>query len=212
MESTVVENLVITDLKGKCPIKLPRAYTKDEIPVDLDQIPTPEIVRHLDHLEEITTAREVQNVKEIITPKSLLQLFELAISEKASSNLPEDLGHSHKDRRFLSKVSNNIMHAEDHYEIPLPFHQSEAKLPNNRQQAFKRALWQRKNMLQSERDRNDYVAAITEMIDKGYAEKVACESLQAKHGIFPIMACIIQKSRRKSKWCLTAVPSLLELC
>ena len=124
------------------------------------------------------TVREVQNVKEIITPKSLLQLFELDFSEKASSNLPEDLGHSHEDRRFLLKVSKDISHAEGHYEIPLPFRQSEARLPNNRQQAFKRALWQRKKMLQNERYRNDYVAFITGMIAKGYAEKVPQESLQ----------------------------------
>ena len=73
------------------------------------------------------TVREVQNVKEIITPKSLLQLFELDFSGKASSYLPEHLGHSHEDRRFLSKVSNDIMHAEGRYEIPLPF-QSPASL------------------------------------------------------------------------------------
>ena len=97
------------------------------------------------------SVREAKNVKEIVTPKSLLQLFELDFSEKTSSNLPEDLGHSHEDRRFLSKVSNDIRHVEGHYEIPLPFRQSEAKLPNNRQQAFKRALWQRKKMLQNER-------------------------------------------------------------
>ena len=124
------------------------------------------------------TVRELQNVKEIITPKSQLQLFELDFSEKASSNLPEDLDHSHEDRRFLSKVSNNIRHAKGHYEIPLPFCQSEARLPNNRQQAFKRALWQRKKMLQNERYRNDYVAFITGMIAKGYAEKVPQEALQ----------------------------------
>ena len=250
VESTVVEDLVIPDLNGEYPIELPRAYTRDEIPVELDQIPTSEIVRHLDHLEDIAseipaydssidiglligsncpaalaplsvvpyegdgpyavklkhswtvsgplhvimesatnkvtvnriTVREVQTVKEIITPKSLLQLFELDFSEKASSNHPEDFGHSHEYRRFLSKVSNDIIHAEGHYAIPLPFRQSEAKLPNNRQQALKRALWQRKKMLQSERYRNDYVAFITEMIDKGYAEKVPRESLQIVSG------------------------------
>ena len=189
VERTVLEDLVITDLNGKCPIELPRAYTRDEIPVDLDQIPAPKIVRLLNHLEEIAseipaydssidislligsncpaalaslsvvsyegdgpyavklkhgwtvsgplhvitesatnrvtvnriTVREVQNVKEIITPKSLFQLFELDFSERASSNLPEDLSHSHEDRRFLSKASNDIMYVEGRYEIPLPF-------------------------------------------------------------------------------------------
>ena len=44
VESTIVEDLVITDLNSKCPIELPRAYTRDEIPVDIDLIPTPETV------------------------------------------------------------------------------------------------------------------------------------------------------------------------
>ena len=250
VESTVVEDLVITDLNGKCPIKLPRAYTRDEIPVDRDQIPTPEIVRCLDHLEEIANeipaydssvdiglligsscpaalvplsvvpnkgdgpyavrlkhgwtvsgplhvitesatnkvtvnriaVREAENVKEIVTPTSLLKMFELDFSEHASNNLPEELGHSQEDRRFLTKVSNGIRLTAGHYEIPLPFRQSEVDLPNNREQAVKRALWQRKKMTQNDQYRNDYVAFINEIINKGYAEKVPKESIEVDPG------------------------------
>ena len=124
------------------------------------------------------TVREIENVKEIITPESLLQLFELDFNERASSNFPEDLSYSKEDRRFLAKVSDGIKHTGGHYEIPLPFRQSEVKLPNNRQQALKRALWQRKKMLQNQQYRRDYVAFITDMIDKGYAERVPHELLK----------------------------------
>jgi len=58
VESVVVKDLVVTDLDGRNPVDLPRAYTRDEIPVGHDQIPTPEIVSRLDHLKEI--ASEIQ--------------------------------------------------------------------------------------------------------------------------------------------------------
>ena len=124
------------------------------------------------------TVREIENVKEISTPESLLQLFELHFNDMVSRNFPEDLSYSQEDRRFMTKVSDGIKHTGCHYEIPPPFRQTEVQLPNNRQQAFKRALWQRKRMLQNQQYRSDYVAFITDMIDKGYAEKVPHESLK----------------------------------
>ena len=109
-------------------------------------------------------------------------MFELDFSEKASNNLPEELGHSQEDRRFLTKVTKGIRLTEGHYEIPLPFRQSEVDLPSNRQQAVKRALWQRKKMIQNHQYRNDYVAFINEIISKGYAEKVSNEILKTDPG------------------------------
>lgn len=67
-----------------------------------------------------------------------MKKFELNFGKNASNNLPEKLGHSQKDRRFLIKVAASIRHTEGHYEIPLPFRHSEVDLPNNRQQAVKR--------------------------------------------------------------------------
>jgi len=202
---SLIKDLVVTDLDGRNPIELPQAYTRDEIPVGHDQIPTPEIVSRLDHLKEIVNeipaydhdldiglligsncpaalvphsvvpnkgdgpfalrlnhgwtvsgplqvttepltnkvtvnriaVREVGSIKEIVSPKSLLKMFELDFSEKASSNLPEELGHSQEDRRFLTKVSNGIQLTAGHYEIPLPFQQSEVDLPNNQERAVK---------------------------------------------------------------------------
>ena len=64
----------------------------------------------------------------------------LDFNENASNNLPEELGLSQEDRRFLTKVTKGVRLTEGHYEIPLPFRQSEVDLPNNRQQAVKRAL------------------------------------------------------------------------
>lgn len=250
VDSAIVKDLVVTDLNGKNPVELPRAYTRQEIPADTGQIPTPEIVSRIDHLKEIAsqipaydpaleigmligsncpnaliplrvvpnegdgpfalqlkhgwtvsgpfhltsepstnkvtvnriTVKETESIKEIITPKSLLKMFELDFSENASNNLPEELGHSQEDRRFLTKVSKEIRLTEGHYEIPLPFRQSKVDLPNNRQQAVKRALWQRKKMIQNHKYRNDYIAFINEIISKGYAEKVPQDTLKTDPG------------------------------
>ena len=217
VDSAIVKDLVVTDLNGRNTVELPRAYTRQEIPADTEQIPTPEIVSRIEHLKEIAseipvydpeleiglligsncpnaliplsvvpnegdgpfslqlkhgwtvsgqlhltskpftnkvtvnriTVREIESVKEIITPISLLKMFELDFSENASNNLPEELGLSQEDRRFLSKVTKGIRLTEGRYEMPLPFRQSEVDLPNNRQQARKRALWQRKKMIQN---------------------------------------------------------------
>ena len=125
------------------------------------------------------TVREIENVKEISTPESLLQLFELHFNDMASRNFLEDLSYSQEDRRFITKVSDGIKHTGGHYEIPLPFRQTEVQLPNNRQQAFRRALWQQKRILQNQQYRSDYVAFITDMTDKGYAEKVPQKLLKS---------------------------------
>ena len=250
VDSAIVKDLVVTDLNGKNPVELPRAYTRQEIPADTEQIPTPEIVSRIEHLKEIAseipvyypeleiglligsncpnaliplsvvpnegdslfalqlkhgwtvsrplhlnsepftskvtvnriTVRKIESVKEIITPLSQLKMFELDFSENASNNFPEELGHSQEDRRFLTKVTKGIRLTEGHYEIPLPFRQSEVDLPSNRQQAVKRALWQRKKMIQNHQYRNDYVAFINEIINKGYAEKVSQEILKTDPG------------------------------
>ena len=250
VESMIVKDLVVTDLEGRNPIELPRAYTRDEIPVRHDQIPTPEIVSRLEHLKEIANempaydrdldiglligsncpaalvplkvvpnmgdgpfalklnhgwtvsgplqvttetstntvtvnriaVREMQSIKEIVTPTSLLKMFELDFNEHTSENPPEELGHSQEDRRFLKIVSNDIKLTSGHYQIPLPFRQSKVDLSNNREQAVKRALWQRRKMMQNDQYRNDYVAFINEIINKGYAEKVPEESLEADPG------------------------------
>ena len=191
-ESSVVKDLIITDPDGRNPIALPRAYTRDKITVNHDQIPTPDIVSRLRHLKEIANeipayeqdldiglligsncpaalvllevipnmgngpfalklnlgwtvscplqvttetsmskvtvnrivVREMESIKQTVTPNSLLKIFELDFNEHTSKNLPEDIGLSQEDRRFLKTVSNGIKLTSGHYQIPLPFRQS----------------------------------------------------------------------------------------
>ena len=53
VEGAIVKDLVVSDLKGKNPIKLPRTYTRQDIPANNKQIPTLNIVSRNKHLKEI---------------------------------------------------------------------------------------------------------------------------------------------------------------
>jgi hypothetical protein len=42
--STVLNELIVSDLQDENSIVMPKTYTRDRIPVDRQQIPTPEVV------------------------------------------------------------------------------------------------------------------------------------------------------------------------
>ena len=54
MDSTIVKDLIITDVSGKNLVELPRAYTRQEIPAKVEKIPAPEIVG-IEHLKVIAS-------------------------------------------------------------------------------------------------------------------------------------------------------------
>ena len=54
VESNVMDNLIVTSLNDDNPIELPHTYTRDEIPADHRQIPTPNLISHWAHLCEVT--------------------------------------------------------------------------------------------------------------------------------------------------------------
>ena len=51
--STAVCDLIVMDMNGENPIRLPKTYTRPMIPVDYGQIPKPETVAKWPHLREI---------------------------------------------------------------------------------------------------------------------------------------------------------------
>ena len=53
VESTIMDNLVVTSVDDNNPIELPRSYTRDEIPADHRQIPTPNLINQWTHLSAV---------------------------------------------------------------------------------------------------------------------------------------------------------------
>jgi hypothetical protein len=87
---------------------------------------TGEIITHA------ASIREVKTVKELFTPKAVLQIFEMDFNDHVVCNLPEKRGQSQEDKHFIEKVTQGIRQVEGHFEIPLPFRKSDLKMPNNR--------------------------------------------------------------------------------
>ena len=53
VSTTVVDDLIVTDMEGNNAVEMPRSHTQTEIPVNKEQIPTPEMVKQWAHLREV---------------------------------------------------------------------------------------------------------------------------------------------------------------
>lgn len=269
VKSSIVKGLTVSDLKGNNPVKLARCYTRQEIPVSQQQIPTPEVVSRFQNLRQIAsnipelvtdlevglllgsdcplaleplevvpgggkgpfamrlrhgwtvngplqvdlqsssffnsnriTVKEVESIKEVMTPQSVLTMFELDFNDRSKNS--DSYGLSQEDKAFLETVSQGIQHVNGHYELPLPFRNPDVSLPNNRHQAVKRAEWQKKKM-RDEKYHEDYVNFINDNINKGYAKKVPDDKLTASPG--KVWHIPHHEESQKCGLCLTVVRS-----
>ena len=76
-------------------------------------------------------------------------------------------------------------------------------MPNNKDQAAKRAIWQRKKMLRDENYRNDYVNFVNDVIAKGYARKVTDGLLETEPGkVWYIPHHSVYHPRKPQKICV----------
>lgn len=89
---------------------------------------------------------------------------------------------SAEDRKFMEIVSSSITLKDRHYYLPLPFHNKQVVLPNNRDMAKQRALNIIRKFKKDEGYAAEYKGFMEEMITKGYAEKVPQEQLLRKKG------------------------------
>ena len=55
-------------------------------------------------------------------------------------------------------------------------------MPNSREQAVKRATWQKRKMLRDQTYHQDYVAFVNNVIDKGYAQLINYEDIETPVG------------------------------
>ena len=248
VNSNVLTNLIVTDLNDRNPIEINKVFTREFIPVDHNQIPTPEIVSKWKNLESVAkdipgyrpnleigllignncilaheplnvisstgngpfavllrhgwsvggpvsqepthpdaknvnvnriTIREIESVKEIVTPQLLLDALALDFNEHNTGGIGVDgKGFSQEDKLFMKKVEKGTRLSDGHYEIPLPFRNENVVMPNNKSQVIKRADLQRKKMLKDPNYRKDYTTFMTDVIAKGYAEKVLSHSAE----------------------------------
>ena len=90
---------------------------------------------------------------------------------------------SREDRQFLRIIEEGIRHKDDkHYEIPLPFRESNVQLPNNRSQAVQRLNSLKKRFQGDMQYCAEYASFMSEIIEKGYARKISAKELPPKEG------------------------------
>ncbi len=124
--------------------------------------------------------QEVESMKESALPAEILRMMELDFSEQDVGKTPGECGYSQEDEQFMQVAEDNIKFINGHYELPLPFKRSKVSLSNNRQQALKRALWQKKKMARDEKYHSDYNQFMTKILLKGYAYKIPSDQLETE--------------------------------
>ena len=77
-------------------------------------------------------------------------------------------------RRFMAKVTEGIHHRPDsHYELPLPLLDESLALSNNKKLAFHRLQHLKLRFGRDEKYKKEYTAFMSDIIRKGYAEKIS---------------------------------------
>ena len=118
-------------------------------------------------------------VKEILNPFQVTKMFEQEFNETKK----EGQVLSHDDRKFIQKVKEGIHRTEDgHYELPLPLKDEKMQLPNNRELALSRLKKLKGRLRREDMYRRDYQGFMTEIIEKGYSERVPPEEQSLDNG------------------------------
>ena len=116
--------------------------------------------------------------KEELSPTLVTRLLEADFSEAREEASPL----SRNDVQFLRTMESSIHVTEDgHYEMPLPFKESEPKLPNNKFLASKRLENLQRRFERDESYRKKYSELMDALIANGYAEPVP-DSTKDKEG------------------------------
>ena len=83
----------------------------------------------------------------------------------------EEEAPSKDDDRFMKLMSEKACLVDGHYQLPLPFKDSDVKLTNKRIQIEKRLLSVKRKMERSSAFKDEYTSCIESLIEKGYAKK-----------------------------------------
>ena len=274
-DSEIVDGFMVSDVTSTNTISLPRLFTRKDLPINKDELPTVDRVKHWPHLESIvkeipdidtdtpvalligvscpTALRPLEMINEenngpfaqrtvlgwcIVGPltnaeqhmstvrcnrnavldnpsnkiawhffgveetvqdndlsQMLLEMYEQDFNEPSPkemkkaqisqaterNQLPKETANSKEDNRFLEKMRTEVTLINGHYQLPLPFRNEAVNMPNDRQQAIKRAMWMKHNFKDSKY--HEYCADfMTKIITQGYAAKVPESQLDAEEG------------------------------
>ena len=120
--------------------------------------------------------------KQDFSEPSPKEMKKAKISQAVARNqLPKETANSKEDDRFLETMTAEVKLVEDHYQFPLLFRNEAVNMPNNRQQAIKRAMWI-KHKFKDSKYHGDCVDFMNKIITQGYAIKIPESQLDAEEG------------------------------
>lgn len=118
-------------------------------------------------------------VKDIFQPVEVMKMFGTDF-HKANE---DGKALSHNDRNFIKKVKEGIHRRYDgHYKLPLPLRDERMMLPNNKELALSRIKELKGRLKHDSKYRKDYQGFMSEIIEKGYAERVLPEEPSLDNG------------------------------
>ena len=85
-------------------------------------------------------------------------------------------------RMYMQIVSSSVTLKDGHYYLPLPLRDRKIIMTNNRQMAEQRTFHIKRKFQRDEVYATDYKGFMSDIIKKGYAEKVPPEDLQLENG------------------------------
>ena len=136
------------------------------------------------------------SVKEIDCKQMLLDMYEQEFSEQSPKQMRKkmqpvnangyissykNIALSKEDDKFLGKMEKRVTEVDEHYQLPLPFCHENVKMPDNHHQAVQRTMSMRK-CFKDQQFYDEYVKFIKNIIEKGYAKKVALSHLNTEEG------------------------------
>ncbi|XP_072020362.1 uncharacterized protein [Amphiura filiformis] len=101
--------------------------------------------------------------------QQLIDLYNQDCTERSVDDTPQ---RSRDDRRFLDIVQTSINHTKGHYEMLLPLRDKQMIFPNNRVMAANRLEHLKRRFQKDAQFKAEYVKAMNETIENGYAEAV----------------------------------------
>nr|XP_057933833.1 uncharacterized protein LOC131132323 [Doryrhamphus excisus] len=109
----------------------------------------------------------------------LVKQYNHDFNEKSSE---EKIEMSREDIKFMDLMNNTVNLIEDHYCIDLPFRQENPMMPNNRCVAEQRLQSLKRKFNKNGHFKEEYVAFLNDMINKGYAERVPDDQMRQSDG------------------------------
>ena len=223
VDSYLIRDLVVSDLDENDFVNLPILYTRPEIPVNVEDIPTQEDVDCWPYLHDVFIPHVdaeiglliASDVPEALDPVEMrhsrdggpyasrtrigwavngplgrcrkgsqtsgffvkvdpqLQLMvENFYNHGFADTFADDTTEMSQDERRFMQNAEKIQFKFGHYEIPLPFKNPEALVPNNKSQALTRVGWLKKRLEKDSKLSDDYRTFMSDLLAKGYARKV----------------------------------------